>query len=270
MGKTTPIAWTDNTLNLWWGCKKVSPGCTNCYAERLSKQFGKEFDVPWRTSAANWAQAYKWNREAWQSGKPVHVFVNSMSDFFDNRVPVEWREEAWALMLACTHLTFQVLTKRPGYMPAWAKTHPWPEHIWAGTSVESAKYLPRLTVQARVPAKTRFVSFEPLLGPMGDLKPWFYKCVCGARPLPRNFGQLASAAPRRPVDCTCKGLTVQQAIIGGESGPGHRPMEIAWLEDIATQCKAAGVLVFVKQAAAIRPGQQEDIPDALWKLKEMP
>ena len=188
------------------------------------------------------ATSRKWNKVGDKT-------LIAMSDFFI-RQSDPWQEEAWALMLACTHLTFQVLTKRPGYMAAWAQTHPWPAHIWAGTSVESAKYLPRLDVLARVPAKIRFASFEPLLGPL-NIKSWLYRCVCREKP------------------CTCKGLTIQWAIIGAESGPGARPCDVAWIRDIVTQCQAAGVAVFVKQDSGRLPGSQGRIPDELW-LKEFP
>jgi len=268
MSETTGISWTEHTMNFWWGCQKVSPGCDHCYAERLSERFGREFTTPWRTSKANWDKVRLWDYQAALTGKAIHVFVNSMSDFFDLRVPAEWREEAWSLMCRAKHLRWQVLTKRPGLMAHWALTHPWPDHIWAGTSVESAKYLPRLDVLARVPAKVRFVSCEPLLGPL-DLRPWMgctechdndardTLCACG------NLVDPTNGADPRDLDWV---------IIGGESGPDEvrREMRLEWLEDIVSQCQAAGVPVHVKQDSGRLPGLQGRIPDRLWALKEKP
>jgi len=151
-------------------------------------------------------------------------------------------------------------------MAWWAERHEWPDHIWAGTSVESAKYLPRLDVLARISAKVRFVSAEPLLGPL-ELRPYMGCAECcnnDDRDIVCGCGNIDD--PTNGIDP--RGLN--WIIVGGESGPGHRPMQLSWLEDIAKQCKAAGVPLFVKQDSGPRPGQQGRIPDALWSRREMP
>ena len=151
-------------------------------------------------------------------------------------------------MLATPQHTYQVLTKRPGRMAWWASQHGWTAHIWAGTSVESAKYLPRLDVLARVPARVRFLSAEPLLGPL-DLRPDVFRCNGSC----------------------CEGRAkIDWVIVGGESGPSCRPMQIEWVQSIAAQCSAAGVPLFVKQGGGLYPGYQGRLPDSLWRRKEMP
>jgi protein gp37 len=168
-----------------------------------------------------------------------------MTDIFHSDVPflmladLFWVVEEW-----CPRLTFQVLTKRPGRMVYFANhvlNGEWPSNVWAGTSVESAKYLPRLDVLARVPAKVRFVSVEPCLGPL-DLKPYFFKCSgCGEKP------------------CACKGLAINWVIAGGESGPGARPMHPDWARGLRDQCQAAGVPFFFKQWGAFVPKSQTSL-----------
>ena len=148
------------------------------------------------------------------------VFVCSMSDLFHPAVPWDFLWCIFITMRDAPHI-FQVLTKRPGRMAAFAKNLPyWPSNIWAGVSVETAQYLARLDVLARVPAKVRFVSCEPLLGPL-DLRPW-----------------LAGPGPA-------------WVIIGGESGPNARPLDLNWVRDILHQCREAGVPVFVKQLGTV-------------------
>lgn len=233
MGKTA-IAWTDETWNPVTGCTKVSPGCDHCYAERLTQRWGGDFSQvilhPKRLEAPL----------HWQ--KPRMIFVCSMADLFHPRVPFGFIQRVFAVATMAPQHVFQLLTKRPGRMAYFAseyRAHGWPPNVWAGTSVESTKYLPRLNLLAKVPAKMQFLSAEPLLSAL-DLRPW-----------------LANG-------------TLSQVIIGGESGPGHRSMDIAWLQDIVSQCKEAGVAAFVKQASGQRPGMQGRIPDDLWALKEYP
>ncbi len=145
------------------GCRKVSPGCDNCYAARDMKRYGREFDVVTRAKDATFYAPLRWK-------EPRRIFVCSWSDFFILG-GVQTHERAWETMLEADHHTYMILTKRLGLMAAWSKTHPWPDHIWAGASVESQKYAPRLDVLARVPAKVRFVSAEPLLSNL-DIRRW--------------------------------------------------------------------------------------------------
>lgn len=277
MGQKTQISWADATWNPWRGCSRVSPGCTNCYAAREMSRYGKDFDTVTR-SKTTFKDPLKWR-------EPKRIFTCSWSDFFiEDADP--WREEAWEIMLEANWHTYIILTKRPGLMEDWARRHPWPDHIWAGASVESQKYAPRLTVLARVPAKVRVVSCEPLLEPL-YLYRWLashYHCqwdcehpqpfvkdsiyVCGRCWF--KDGITSPMIPCVPGICDDPPESVLDwAIVGGESGPNFRPMEISWLTDIVDQCNAAGVPVWVKQDSGLHPGRQGRIPDRYW-IQELP
>ena len=172
-------------------------------------------------------------------GDTVLVFTCSLSDFFIEEADA-WRSEAWDLIRQTPFLTYQMLTKRPerilSCLPAdWGSGYP---NVWLGVSVENRRWLHRVDPLAQVPAVVHFASFEPLLGDLGDLRPW----------LPH----------------------LQWAIVGGESGPQRRPRELAWLLSIVQQCQAAGVPCFVKQDWAFRDGRQGRIPDAIWAIKAWP
>ena len=253
MAETTGISWTDATWNPWIGCTKVSPGCDHCYAERDMSRFGRHFDQVQRTSSLVFTLPLRLK-------EPRRIFTCSWSDFF-HRGADAWREEAWEIIKATPWHTYQILTKRPGLMVAWAEKHGWPEHVWAGTSVESQKYAPRLDVLARVPAKVRFVSVEPMLEAV-DLRPWL-----GCPHKGDEDGDICCPECGYPRE---KSRWIHWVIVGGESGAGFRPMEIPWLESLAQQCSVARVPRGVKQASNLRPGQQGRIPDELWARKEMP
>lgn len=231
MGSKTGIEWTDATWNPVYGCTEVSPGCDHCYARSQMEQYGRAWKIT-RAAKQTFYAPLKWK-------EPRRIFTCSWSDLFHPRISEEWLQEIWDIMLATPQHTYQVLTKRPGRMAWWASSHDWPDHVWAGTSVENEKYLPRLAVLKRVPAKVRFVSAEPLLGPLA-LK-WY----------------LAAGV-------------IDWVIVGGESGPQHRRMNLSWLEDIGQQCTAAGVPVFIKQDSGPLPGRQGRIPDGLWAMKQIP
>ncbi len=256
MGETTAISWTDKTWNPFIGCAKVSPGCDNCYMFRDMARYDNDPADIHRSSDATFKAPLKWQREAAGKGEQAFVFTCSWSDFFHPAAD-RWRYGAWAIMRQCPNLTFQVLTKRPANMLAWAKGNAWRANIWAGVSVESQDYVWRLGTLAKIkalyPSVTTFASFEPLLGPL-DIKPWLYKCGCGQKP------------------CVCKGLTLNWAIFGGESGPKgvRRELDIAALEGAVGQCRAAGVPVWVKQDSGRVPGLQGRIPDDIWTMKERP
>lgn len=210
------------------------------------------------------------------------MFLGDMTDIFHSDVPWEFVNEIFEFMADYNHLIFQLLTKRPGRMAYFAehiwcnyrtnnhmKWHrDWPPNIWAGTSVEmewdGAKHLvKRLDCLARVPAKVRFVSVEPMLGTV-DLREWLASGYC------------ANCGDGTPYGSCCDDplrideAILQWGIVGGESGPGFRPMEVEWVQDLSDQFKIAGIPLFVKQAAGPWPGRQGRLPDALWKLKEMP
>lgn len=239
MGAKTNIEWTDGggTWNPWYGCKKVSPGCLYCYAERDMTRFGRDFNTVTRAKNATFYAPLKWEQ-------PRKIFTCSWSDFFIREADA-WREDAWEVILATPQHTYQILTKRPGLMVAWAKTHPWPDHVWAGTSVESQKYVQRLDVLARVPAKVRFVSCEPLL----------------------DFLNLHLS----PSPGVKDGHVISLVIVGGESGSCARPVNLDWIRSIRNQCLIGNVPLFLKQLGGSRDkrgGDKALLDGELWR--EMP
>ena len=244
MSEITAIEWCTSTWNPWQGCTNVSPGCDNCYAESLAKRWGKDFTTLHRSADATFHAPLRWKA-------PKRIFTCSISDFFHKQAD-PWREEAWNIILKTPQHTYQILTKRPGLMVAWAEKHGWPEHVWAGTSVESQKYAPRLDVLARVPAEVRFVSVEPMLGPV-DLVPYFFKCSGTCVPTEEN------------PQCACKGLAINWVICGGESGSHARPMAPDWARSLRNQCQAAGVPYFLKQLGGLRAGGPALLDGREWR-----
>lgn len=215
--RTTAISWTKQTWNPVTGCSKVSAGCDHCYAERLALQYGWT-KKPWTSeNAAENVILKPWKmREPYKIREPSRIFVNSMSDCFHPLVPDDYLVQMFAVMCDLPQHVFQVLTKRPRRAARWAG--PWPAHIWMGTSVESAEVTHRIDFLRECTAQVRFLSVEPLLAPLGDL------------------------------DLT----GIHWVIVGGESGPGYRPMPHAWARDIRDQCVEQGVGFFFKQSAAPR------------------
>lgn len=217
------IAWTDNTFNPWMGCTKVSPGCLNCYAEfRMDTRWKK---VKWgkgnprkRTTAANWMQPLRWNEQAAEAGTRTLVFCASLADVFDNEVDGAWRDDVFALINSTPHLDWQLLTKRPGEAVKYAANHPWPDNAWIGVSIEDQKRAARAQIITRIPAPVRFLSVEPLLGPV-------------------------------QLDLT----GIDWVICGGESGHKCRPMEADWARSVRDQCRVAGVAFFFKQVGGRTP-----------------
>jgi protein gp37 len=231
MAENSKIEWTDHTFNPWVGCTKVSPGCDHCYAEGWAKRSGL---VRWgadrrRTSASNWRQPLKWNAEAAKTGARRRVFCASLADVFDNEVPGEWRSELGALIRATPNLDWLLLTKRIGNVRAmlpedWGAGYP---NVWLGATVvnqeEADRDVPKLLA---TPAQVRFLSCEPLLGPI-DLSPYLVDDV-------HRMGR----APRMEIDWV---------IVGGESGPHARPMHPRWAGSLRDQCFRAGVAFHFKQ-----------------------
>jgi len=227
MAENSGIEWTEATWNPVAGCTPVSPGCLNCYAarmalrlERMDKGRTRKYvgtasrsrdGRPVFTGVVNLDRASLDLPKTWRLGRVI--FVNSMSDLFHEEVPDSFIREVFEVMEACPQHTFQVLTKRPERLVEMARSLPWPEHVWMGTSVETAKYYDRIRLLQRVPAAVRFLSCEPLLGPLR----------------------------RMPL----KGIG--WVIVGGESGPGARPMEGSWVLEIKRQCEEKGVPFFFKQ-----------------------
>jgi len=266
MAETTGIAWTDATWNPVTGCAKVSPGCVHCYSERMTHRMAhREKSIPkydgLTDTRGHWTGEVRCHPDLldmpirWR--KPRYIFVCSMSDLFHPAVPFEFIARVFLAMLAAPQHVYQVLSKRPERMvefferwnraidvPLPSKWRPAPlPGIWLGVSAEDQERADeRIPLLLRVPAAVRFVSLEPLLGPvdLGDVIPRLSH--------PERFW----------------------AICGGESGPGARPMQIEWLADIVAQCHDAGIATFVKQDSGPRAGKQGRIPDDLWALKEYP
>ena len=224
------IEWTDETWNPVTGCTRVSPGCDRCYMFAQYPRL-KAMNVNGYATHPEDVQLLPARLQTPLSWKePRLVFVNSMSDLFHHRVPFDFVFEAFQVMREASsqrgHI-FQVLTKRPGRAVAWwnayAERFPdgWPPNVWIGTSIESQKYAPRLTVLERLPAPVRFVSAEPLLERL-ELTPWLER---GA---------------------------LQWVIVGGESGSGARAMDIEWARDLRDQSIKTGVAFFLKQLGGAR------------------
>lgn len=262
MSKDSKIEWTDHTLNFWWGCVKVSPGCEHCYAETLSKRYGRDIWGPAKTTEryrtkGPWKDVRRWEKEAAADGIRRRVFCQSMSDFFEDHPQLtDWRIEACEILESLRWLDVQLLTKRPENIlrmvpSSWLER--WPAHIWIGTSVENQeqadKRIPHLLA---VPAAIRFLSIEPMLGPV-DLT-----CVSDGNaivdPTGYNYlnvlqgfsfesdGEYSGRTPR-----------VSWVIVGGESGHGARPMHPEWARSIRDQCRAAGTPYFFKQWGEYTP-----------------
>jgi protein gp37 len=222
MADNTAIEWTNSTWNPVTGCTKISAGCDNCYAERFSERFRgvkghpfeNGFDLTLRPERLE--QPLKWRR-------PRMIFVNSMSDLFHKHVPGEFIDRVFDTMEQAPRHTFQVLTKRSSLMRRYVNARypngKAPEHIWLGTSVEDGKRLSRVRHLRETNATVRFLSIEPLIGPVGELD------LDG----------------------------IHWVIVGGESGPRARPMDAGWVRDIRDQCLASDVPFFFKQWGGLRP-----------------
>lgn len=215
MAETTVIAWTDKTWNPWRGCDKVSPGCAHCYMFTAQERYGKDPAVVTRTKT--WGDPLKWQREAEAKGVTYRVFTCSWSDWFHEDADA-WRDDAWAVIRKCPNLIFQILTKRSGRilsnLPAdWRDGYP---NVWLGVSIENDRFVYRADDLRCVPARVRFISAEPLLGSL----------------------------PSLDLD------DIHWLIVGGESGPGYRPMDVAWVRELRDYAKREGTAFFFKQSAA--------------------
>lgn len=220
MGMGTNIEWTDATWNPVTGCTKVSQGCKHCYAERMAKRLQA-------MGAANYSQGFRVTLHPDMLDKPRHwkqprrIFVNSMSDLFHPDVPDSFIYDVFQVMNETPWHTYQVLTKRPERMAQMAGVLPFSANIWCGTSVEAQAVLERIRWLQETPAAIRFLSCEPLLG----------------------------ALPNLPLD------GIQWVIVGGESGPRSRPMDVTWPRDIRDQCVQANVAFFFKQWGGVQRTQ---------------
>lgn len=222
MAATTNIAWTDATFNPWVGCTKVAPGCDHCYAAEVAARFsGLYGERAWdgehyQRADGAWKEPAALNRKAEKTGTRIRVFSGSMCDVFDNKANQEARERLWDTIRATPHLDWQLLTKRAPniqkYLPAdWGDGYP---NVWLGVTCEDRKHgFSRVDVLREIPATVRFISAEPLLEDIGGI-------------------DLAG---------------IDWLIVGGESGNGFRPMNLAWARTLRDQCQRDGVTFFYKQ-----------------------
>ncbi|MCA9250445.1 MAG: phage Gp37/Gp68 family protein [Phycisphaerales bacterium] len=232
MAQASRIEWTESTWNPVMGCRKVSAGCANCYAERMAKRLAAMAKADFATGRnpgkkAAYLQVInrqgRWNGDvyldyssveaplSWQT--PRVVFVNSMSDLFHEDVPNDFIDTVFDVMNRSSQHTFQLLTKRPERAAEYSHRLVWSPNIWMGTSVENAAVTQRIHDLRRTHASTKFLSVEPLIGPI----------------------------PRLPL------AGVDWVIVGGESGPGARPMDSNWVRQIRDRCVSRGVPFFFKQ-----------------------
>lgn len=236
MAPTTSIEWTESTWNPVTGCSKVSPGCAHCYAEAISLRRGWS-KKPWTPANATenvvlherrLDQPLRWRQ-------PRMVFVNSMSDLFHEEVPIDFIASVFGVMAEAEQHTFQILTKRHERLAEVAANLYWPPNVWMGVSIENRRWVERADYLRRVPAVIRFISAEPLLGPLDGL------------------------------DLT----DIHWLIAGGESGRRHRPMRPEWTRALREQCRREGVSFFFKQWGGIRPQSNGRLLDGR-EWNEMP
>jgi protein gp37 len=277
--KHTKIEWATHTFNPWVGCTKVSPACDHCYAENLMDS--RLHVVQWgpgqprrRTKARTWNDPVRWNEEAQGTGVRPRVFCASLADVFDNEVPVEWRHDLFELISVTPNLDWLLLTKRIGNVSKMINgiaeaprlgshegdlmAHRWrkgdvPRNVWLGATIctqeEAARDVPKLLA---TPAAKRFVSMEPLLGPVDlarirvDTSPTLGRWMDALRG--HTWDESAYAADGAPLDSDPPDLDrLDWVIVGGESGPQARPMRPQWARDLRDQCAAADVPFLFKQ-----------------------
>lgn len=226
MATKSAIEWTESTWNPVTGCTKISSGCLNCYAERMAKRLHA-------MGQPNYANSFKVTLHehvldaplGWK--KPQMIFVNSMSDLFHKGIPATFIARVFGVMNRANWHTYQILTKRAERLSELSPFLPWQPNIWMGVTVESNDYINRIDHLRQSGAHVKFLSLEPLLGPLPDLD--------------------------------LEGI--DWVIVGGESGPGARPMDERWVKDIHRQCKSADVPFFFKQWGGVmkkRAGRQLD------------
>ena len=227
MGSSSSIEWTEATWNPTRGCTRVSPGCQNCYAERFAHRLSGP-GLPYEGLTKSTANGPRWRGIVraiddvvdlplhWRT--PRMIFVNSMSDLFHEGIELEFLQRVFDVMRRASWHTFQILTKRSERLQQVSDELDWPNNVWMGVSVESAEYIDRIDHLRSTAATTRFLSLEPLLGPL----------------------------PRLNLD------GIHWAIVGGESGPRARPIAAEWVRDIRDQCRIANVPFFFKQWGGVR------------------
>lgn len=237
MATNSPIEWTEATWNPVGGCTILSPGCTNCYAMRLARRLEAMGQAKYAGTTRVSGGRAKWNGKIvldekaldiplkWKN--PKIIFVNSMSDLFHEKVPLEFIQRVFSVMQRARQHTFQILTKRADRLADVADRLSWPNNVWMGVSVESDAYTDRIDHLRSTPAYIKFLSLEPLLGPLDNL----------------NLGG------------------IDWAIAGGESGPAARPMDPDWVRSIRDQCITNGVAFHFKQWGGVQKKQTGRVLD---------
>lgn len=234
MSEHSRIEWTSASWNAITGCNQISPGCGHCYAKTFAERFRNVPGHPYEQGFALrlWPERLELPLR-WK--KPKLIFVNSMSDIFHEEVPVEHIEAIFDVMARADHHLFQVLTKRHERLAEMAPRLPWPENVWMGVSIENRRFVRRADSLREVPAAVRFISAEPLLGPLEGL------------------------------DLT----GMDWLIAGGESGPGHRRIDPDWVRELRDLCQDEGVAFFFKQWGGRTPKSGgRELDDQTWD--EMP
>lgn len=234
MAENSKIEWTGSTWNPVTGCTKISAGCKNCYAERIALRlkamgnpsYARGFRVTVHPRLLELPLRWK---------QPRTIFVNSMSDLFHEDVPFDFISKVFDVMQEASHHRFQILTKRPQRLVELSQVLHWPENVWMGVTIEKRNYAYRIEHLRQTGAAIKFVSFEPLLGPIDN------------------------------IDLGC----IDWVIVGGESGPGARPMRSEWAVDIRDQCLLAKIPFFFKQWGGVNKKKAGRILDGrIWD--EMP
>lgn len=217
MSANSDIEWTESTWNPVTGCTKISPGCQHCYAERMARRLKAMGQPNYRNGFQLTVHPHMLDRPLrWK--KPQMIFVNSMSDLFHQEVPLDFIQQVFDVMRQASRHTFQVLTKRAERLAALDAELDWPPNVWMGVSVETEDYTERIDCLRQTRANVRFLSLEPLLGPLPNL----------------DLHE------------------IDWVIVGGESGPGARPMDRAWVTDLRDQSLAAHIPFFFKQWGGTR------------------
>ena len=225
MGQASTIEWTEMTWNPITGCSKISLGCAHCYAERIAHRFAGRHGFPERPQHFDVTLHPNRLQQPLRWKKPRVVFVNSMSDLFHEQVPFDFVDQIFEVMRAAPQHTFQILTKRSERLVNLDSRINWPSNVWAGVTIESADYLQRVDHLRSVGAAIKFLSLEPLLGPIPNLD------LSG----------------------------IDWVIVGGESGPKSRPLQTDWVIDVQEQCLSSSVPFFFKQWGGVnkkRNGRQ--------------
>jgi len=300
--QNSKIEWCDHTFNPWHGCQRVSPGCEHCYAEVLNRRYGYDNWGPAKTtprrmmSESYWRQPVRWNAQAEQAGQRARVFCASMADVFEDHPDVvEARQRLFELIGQTPHLDWLLLTKRPENILPLTRRAIDPfygplgnecaepngldvaefdqlfPNVWLGTSVEDQQRADeRIPELLKVPARVRFLSCEPLLGPL-DLSRWLPDIHTPIDQVPDGDAPIGIYDPftreRYPDPAE---IEIHWIICGGESGPGARPMHPNWARQLRDQCVAAGVSFFFKQWGEYCPGefQRGGVMNGYWEFQQ--